>query len=325
MIARRRVVGAGALALLGVALRASAQRAGSTVRIGLLLPGAIPIEQPFMEALAQLGYREGRTVLVERRSADGDFQRLPALAIELAGMKPDVIVAFVTQATIAAKRATASVPIVMVAVADPVAAGLVSNLARPDGNVTGTVAQLSALVGKQVELIRDLRPGASRVAVMWNPSNATYQQQAVAEAQEAATRLGMRLRLVEARSASELERAFAGLGADPPEALLVLGEPLFVAHATRIGELLRKHRLIAVGGSRNYLGTGMVAIHAPDLVRSARRAAPYVDKILRGAKPADLPVELETRFELVVDLKAARTLGVAISPSVLARCDEVIQ
>jgi putative ABC transport system substrate-binding protein len=307
------------------ASRARAQRAGRTARIGVLLPGALPIEKPFVEALGQLGYRAGDTVLVERRSAEGDFQRLPALAIELAGTRPDVIVAFVTQASIAAKRATASVPIVMVAVADPVAAGLVSNLARPEGNVTGTAAQLSALVAKQVELIRDLRPGASRLAVMWNPANAAYQQQAVAQAREAAGQLGMRLRLVEARSASELERAFAGLGADPPEALLVLGEPLFVANATRIGELLRKHRLLAVGGSRNYLGTGMVAIHAPDLARSARRAAPYVDKILRGAKPADLPVELETRFELVVDLTAARTLGVAIPSGVLARCDEVVQ
>lgn len=325
MIARRRFVGAGAIALLGAASRASAQRVGRMARIGVLLPGALPIEEPFMDTLGQLGYREGRTMLVERRSADGEFQRLPALAIELAGTMPDVIVAFLTQASIAAKRATASVPIVMVAVADPVAAGLVSNLARPNGNVTGTAAQLSALVGKQFELMRDLRPGASRVAVLWNPANTAFQQQAVSEAREAAKRLGMRLRLVEARSASELERAFAGLGADPPEALLVLGEPLFVANATRIGELLRKHRLLAVGGSRNYLGSGVVAIHAPDLARSARRAAPYVDKIVRGAKPAHLPVELETRFELVVDLTAAQVLGMAIAPNILARCDEVIQ
>ncbi len=314
-----------AIALAGVPLGAVAQQARTLPRIGLLVPAATPNEAPFRQGLRQLGYEDGRTIVIERRSAEGDFTRLPGLAAELVALRPDVIAAFVTQASIAARQATSKIPIVMIAVADPVASGLVDNLARPGGNVTGTAGQNSAVVGKQLELIRELRPGADRVATLWNPANAVFQEQSVREARAAAQRLGMKMRLVEARNPAELERAFATIAADRPDAVQVLGDPLFVANIARIAELLRQHRLLAVGGSRVYAEAGILAVYAPDLAESSRRAATYVDKILRGVKPGDLPVELADKFELIVNLGTAKALGVAIAPALLARADEVIR
>jgi len=313
-------------AMLGAASKAAgAQRPGRVPRIALLLPADIPLEAPFRDALRELGYVDGKSVAIERRSAGGDFSRLPALATELARSEPDVIVSFVTQASIAARAATATIPVVIVGVSDPVSSGLVADLARPGGNVTGTGGHVSAVIGKQLELIRELKPGVARVGTLWNPTNAVFQRQMTDEARSVAGKLGMSLAFVEARTAADLPRSVATLAAGHVDAVLVLSEPLFVANAKHLGELLAKHRLAAVSGSRANAEAGVLASYGPDLAQSSRRAAAYVDRILRGARPADLPIEFTAKFELVVNLRTAATLGMAIAPAVLARADEVIR
>jgi putative tryptophan/tyrosine transport system substrate-binding protein len=312
-------------AALAMSASARAQPAGPTHRVALLVPATTPNEAVFMQALRELGYVEGRNLVIDRRSADGDFARLPSLAVDTVRSRPDVIVAFVTQASIAARQATASIPVVMVAVADPVASGLVTSLARPGGNVTGTSAQAAAIAGKQLDLIRELRPSAARVAVLWNSANAVFQEQSVREARAGAARLGIELRLFDAQSAADLDAAIAAIAAARPDAVLVVGEPLFVANAARLADRLRERRLLAVGGTRAYAPAGMLATYGPDLAESARRAASYVDKILKGTRPGDLPVELATKYELVVNMATARALGIAVPPTLLARADEVIQ
>jgi putative ABC transport system substrate-binding protein len=312
-------------AALGVAATVRAQSAGPVHRVALLVPATTPNEAAFMQALRELGYVEGGNLVIDRRSADGDFARLPSLATDTVRSRPDVIVAFVTQASIAAKQATDAIPVVMVAVADPVASGLVTSLARPGGNVTGTSAQAAFVAGKQLDLIRELRPRAARVAVLWNPANAVFQEQSIREARAGSLRLGIELRLFDAQSAADLDPAIAAIAAARPDAVLVVGEPLFVANASRLGQRLRERRLVAVGGTRAYAPAGMLATYGPDLAESARRAASYVDRILKGARPGDLPVELATKYELVINLKTARALDVAVPPTLLARADEVIQ
>lgn len=323
MTSRRR-----ALHALGALLApwpAAAQRPTRMARIGYLSPGANPMQQLFRDELRRLGYVEGQNVIVESRSADGDFERLPALAAELVALPVDVIVAQVTQAALAAKSATATIPIVMVGVSDPVASGLVASLARPGGNVTGTSAVVAGVVGKQLELVRELVPRITRVAALWNPANRVFQQQQLAETQAAAAELKLALRLLEARNAREIERAFAQLAREPASALLVLGDPVFVVHARQIGELALARRLPAVSGTRNMADGGALLTYGPRFDDAARGAAVYVDRILKGAKPAELPVERSTRFELVVNARTARALGIALPQSLLLRADHVIE
>ena len=311
--------------LLAVACVAGAQPGRSAPRVALLLPAEHPLEAPFRDGLRALGYAEGRDVVLERHSADGDFARLPALAAAIVRSGPDVIVPFLTQAAVAARAATAAIPIVMVAVSDPVGAALVADLARPGGNVTGTAGLVAAVIGKQLEMVRELVPAATRVATLWNPSNAVFQAQMADEARAAAVRLGLRLTFVEARRADALDRALGAIAAQRPDAVLVFGEPLFVANAQRIADALTGHRLVAVGGARAYAEQGMLASYAPDLAWAARRAAAHVDRILRGARPQDLPVELATRFELVLNAGTARRLGVSLPPALVARADAVVE
>lgn len=311
-----------ALATADIAL---AQPAGPAHRVALLVPAATPNEAAFMQGMRALGYEEGHNLVIDRRSADGDLTRLPGLAADTVRSRPDVIVAFVTQASLAAKKATATIPIVMVAVADPVASGLVGSLARPGGNVTGTSAQSALVPGKQLDLIRELRPKAARVALLWNPANAVFQEQSLHEARAGAQRLGIELRLFGAPAPVEIDRTIAAIAAAKPDAVMVLGDPMFVANARRIGERLREHRLLAVGGTGAFAPAAMLAVYGPDLAESARRSATYVDKILKGTRPGDLPIELETKYELVVNMATARALGVAVPPAMLARADEVIQ
>jgi putative ABC transport system substrate-binding protein len=310
----------------GIALNVLAQRGAPTARIGLILPtSSTPSERHFLQALRELGYGEQGNLVIERRSAEGEFDRLPALAAELVRSKPDVIVAFLTQASVAAKHATTTIPIVMVFVSDPVASGLVGSLARPGGNITGTSGQVSAVIGKQLALIRELRPEATRVATLWNPANAIFQQESLREARAGARRLGMQLQLVEARTPADLKRALTTVAGMRPDALLILGEPLFIAHARLIGEVVMEHRILAVGGARRYAEAGALAVYTSDSAESGRRAASYVDKILKGAKPADLPIEMTSTFEFIVNLKTAKALGIAVPAAILARADELIQ
>src|SRR5258708_3995911 len=322
---RRTFVHVSALALLGVPVCAAAQRAGTVPRIGFLTPGPNPREPAFWQAMRELGYIEGKNIVVDRQSAEGNFDLLPALAAELVKRRPDVIVALVSAPALAAKQATSTIPIVMVGVSDPVASGLVGNLGRLGGNVTGTSDQSNAAVGKEFELIRQLLPGARRVVALWNPANANFQQLMVSEAFGAAARLQMLLRLLEVQTRDQLDQTFAVLGSERPDAVVVMQDFFFGANGARIGELALAQHLPMFSGGRALTEAGFLASYGSDLIAIAKRAAPYVQKILKGAKPGDLAVELPTKFELVINLRTAKALGIDVPASVLARADEVIR
>jgi len=295
-------------------------------RIGFLTPGAgAANEEPFWAELRRLGYVDGKNIAVEYRSSQGDFARLPALAAELVRLKVSIIVAVVTQASLAAKQATATIPIVMIGVVDPVAAGLVSNLARPGGNITGTSGAGVDIVAKQLELVRTLLPNAARVAVLWNPSNRVFQQQILNEAKSAAPNLRLQLGTFEARTLDDLDGAFVAVSKDRPDALLILADPMLGSQAKRIADLAVRHRLPAVSMIRGYAEAGALATYGQSFADSYRRAAVYVDRILKGANAGDLPVEQPTKVELVINLKTAKALGITIPQSLLVRADEVIQ
>src|SRR5262245_8526435 len=295
-------------------------------RIGFL---AATLQQHYVEAfqqgLRELGYVEGQNITIEYRFADGKFERLPDLAAELVRLKVDVIVAAVTQASLAAKNATGTIPVIMVAVANPVDSGLVGSLARPEGNITGTSAMTDEVVGKQLELLKETFPKISRVAAIWNPANPVFQALQVRATKVAAQALGVHLQMLEARSPEEIDRAFAATAREHIGAVLVLLDPVFTTHRKRIADLALKGRVPAISGIREYPDVGLLMSYGPSFSERYRRAAAYVDKILKGAKPADLPVERPTKFELVINLKTARQIGATIPQSVLYRADKVIK
>lgn len=323
MTTRRALVTAlGACAVMA-ASRVAAQR--PPPRIGLLVPGATAAEAGFLRGLRELGYVDGKNIVVERRSADGDFAKLPALAAELVRLKPDVIVTGVTQASIAAKEATATIPIVILSVGDPVGAGLVGNLARPGGNITGTAGLSHAAVGKQLELVRQVLPRAERLWILWNPANAVFVQQQLGEALIAASRLRMLANPVSTRSLEDVERALAAAASERADAILLLLDAFIIANRKRIAEVAIGHRLPLFSSTRQMAEGGVLAVYGPDLTESGRRGASYVQKILRGAKPGELPIELPTKFDLVVNLKTAAAIGLEVPAAVIARADEVIR
>ena len=308
-----------------------AQQPAKIPRIGYLAPGSsaaglLARDEAFRQGLQALGYAEGRSIVIEYRYAEGRFDRLPELAAELVNLKVDVIVAVVTQASLAAQNATKTIPIVMAGVADPVGAGLVASLGRPGANITGTAGMTTEVVGKTLELLKEVVPQLSRVAVLWNPDNAVFQAQMLKGAEAAADRLGMQLHAFGARDADELDRAFVAMTGKAVDGLLVLAEPiLFALHHKRIVEFADKNGLPAIYGIKEFAAVGGLMTYASDLTNQFRRAADYVDKILKGAKPADLPVEQPTKFELTINLKTAKTLGLSIPPILLGRADEVIE
>ena len=295
MTTRRNVLAALASVLAGVVTLPHAARAqppGKLVRIGYLAPIAHPErEAVFREALSKLGYVEGRNLTIEYRSADGNFQRLPRLAAELARLDVDVIVAVVTQAALAAKGATSTIPIVFIAVADPVGSALVTSLARPGANVTGNSVAAVDVVGKQLELLRELLPGVPRVAALWNPTNTVFAAQQLKEAKAAAARLGIELQVVEVERADALENAFQKIVGTRTGAVLVLGDPMFGTQAERIARLALDRRLPTVGNLGGTADAGIVIAYGASFEEMHRGAAVYVDRILKGAKPADLPIE----------------------------------
>jgi putative ABC transport system substrate-binding protein len=322
---RRAVLKAVLAALGALPLAALGQRDGRPLKLALLLPADVHFEKAFREQLAKLGYVEGRNLVVDRRSANSDFSRLPALAAELLQGEPDILAAFVTQASIAARKATSTVPVVMVAVSDPVASGLVTNLARPGGNVTGTAALQAVVVGKQFELLREIVPGASRVVTLWNSSNAVFQAQALGGARAAAESLRMRLIVAEVRTIEDVEPALARAASERPDAAVVLPDPLLVTNAKRIGELFLARRLPSVGAGRIYAESGLLASYGPDLAEAARRAADVVHRIAQGKPPGEIPIEVIGKFERVVNLRTAAALGITVPPAVLARADDVVR
>ena len=278
----------------------------------------------FREGLRELGYVEGQNIAIEFRWAEGKYDRLPGLAAELVSLKVDIIVATALPAIQAAKQATATIPIVMTTSLDPVATGFVANLARPGGNITGLSAMAPDLVGKQLELLKEVVPKVSRVALLGNPANPGTAPM-VRRAQDAARELGIRLQPLDARSPGEIDSAFAAMTRERAGALLVLLDVMFADHRARIADLAAKHRLPAMYGLQEFAEVGGLMVYGSSFVDRFRRAAIFVDKILKGAKPAALPIEQPTRFELAINLRTAKALGLTIPQPLLLRADQVIQ
>jgi putative tryptophan/tyrosine transport system substrate-binding protein len=327
---RREFIGSVASGLLAAPLAVEAQQAAKIARIGYLagnLAATPHLQEAFRQGLRDLGYVEGRNVVIEYRSAEGKLERFPALAAELIALKVDVIVAGNSRAALAAKQATRTLPIVFAVAADPIASGLVTSLARPGGNVTGLSVLAPELVGKCLEQLKQTVPGVSRVAVLWQPGGLGERtDKDMPKAAEVAARaLGVRLQFVEARGPEEFDRAFSDMTRAGAGALTVLTSSMLFGERRRLVDLAAKHRLPAVYPWREGVDAGGLMAYGPNLADLYRRAATYVDKILKGTKPADLPVEQPTKFELVINLKAAKALGLTIPPSVLGRADDVIQ
>jgi len=318
-------------ALLVTPLAAEAQQAAKIARIGYLTSsqGVNPhLPEAFRQGLRDLGYVEGRNLVIEYREAGGKADRLPALAAELVALKVDVIVAAPgTLAARVAKQATRTIPIVFAVVGDPVGSGLVTSLARPGGNVTGLSNLASELVGKRLELLTQAVPGVSPVAVLWFPGalGARTDKDMLEEAEVAARGLGVRLQFVEARDPADFDRAFSDMTRARAGALTLLPANMFLREHRRLVDLAAKNRLPAVYPWREGVDAGGLMSYGANLADLQRRAATYVDKILKGAKPGDLPIEQPTKFELVINLKTAKDLGLTIPPSVLARADDLIQ
>jgi putative ABC transport system substrate-binding protein len=311
MMNRRVFLGTLAGGLLAAPLAAEAQQAGKVPRIGYLSPNlaASPhLQEAFLQGLRDLGYVEGRNVVIEYRSAEGKPERLPALAAELVALKVDVILAAGTPAALAAKQATRTLPIVFIGAGDPVTSGFVTSLARPGGNVTGLFNLAPELVGKCLEQLTQAVPGVSRVAVLWQPGGLGERtdKDMLKGAEVAARALGVRLQFVEARGPADFDGAFSEMTRARAGALTVLPSPMFLGERRRLVDLAATNRLAAVYPSRESVDAGGLMAYGPDLADLLRRAATYVDKILKGAKPGDLPIEQPTKFELVINLKTAK-------------------
>ena len=317
------------LALLAAPLAAEAQPTGKVYRIGYLSSGSATVSNPNLEAfrqgLRELGWAEGQNIVIEYRSAEGRVDRLPALAAELVRLKVDVIVAAPAAPAVAAKNATGTVPIVMANVGDPVGLGLIASLARPGGNVTGLSWSVGVdTVGKALQLLKETVPEVRHVAILWNPTNPAHAL-AIENVKLAARSLGVQFQLLEAREPNQFDGAFAAMAKQRVEALLVVADGMFLVHRARLAHLTAKYRLPSMHGLREHVEAGDLMSYGSSIVATSRRAAFFVDKILKGAKPADLPVEQPTKFALVINLKTAKALGLTIPPAVLARADEVIQ
>jgi len=317
-----------ATAMFALVNLSEAQQATKIPRIGLLLTGTLSSSSYSLEAfrngLRDLGYVEGKNILVEYRYAEGKPDRLPSLAAELVRLKVDVIVTTGTPPSQAAKTATTTIPIVMALISDPVGAGLVASLARPGGNITGLSSISQDLSGKRLELLKEAIPKVSRVGVLYDPNDPAK----VAEFKEievAARPLGVHLQSLEVRSLDELESAFKAATRGKATALLVLPTTILSTRTKQIAELAAKNRLPTMFATSQYMDAGGLMSYGPDYADLWRRAATYVDKILKGAKPADLPVEQPMKFELVINLKTAKQIGLTIPPNVLARADKVIK
>jgi len=321
------LVGATALALLPLAAAAQTARKRAVPLVGYLSPGSqTPLsDNVFQQGLRDLGYVVGQNIEVEYRFGNGAFDRLSGFAAELVTLNVDVIVAIVTQAALAAKMATSRIPIVMAGVADPIGAGLIASLAHPGGNVTGTSSIAADLVGKQLELIQEIVPKKSSIAVLWNPANSVFQQLQLKQAEEASRTSGVQLQQLPARSPEEFPGVFAAIRKEGARGLLVLGDPTFSQHAEALSKLAIENRLPMVVANRRSAEAGGLIAYGPSYAELERRTAVYVDKILKGAKPDELPVEQPTKFEFLINLKTARALGFTVPASLLARADEMIE
>jgi putative ABC transport system substrate-binding protein len=313
--------------MLAVSAAVQAQATGTTPRIGILTgtgPELPAYWNPFIEGLRALGYVEGRNLTIEWRATQGKTELLPAFAADLVRVGVNVIVATDNPAIAAARDASKTIPIVMVLSTDPVGTGFIGSLARPGGNITGLSFQATDLQGKMLQLLKEAVPGATRVAVLWDPTEPG--RRAVArEAEVAAGALGLQVQLVGVKSAAELDAVFAAMAKDRPHALLVQASSMIFAQRARIAALAAKNRLPVIGWRREIIEAGGLMSYGAAYSPQFRRAAQFVDRILKGAKPMDLPVEQPTTFDFFINLKTAKTLGLTIPQSMLMRADEVIQ
>jgi putative tryptophan/tyrosine transport system substrate-binding protein len=317
-----------ALAILLAPVVADAQPSARVPRIGYLGNSSPSLEPDLVEAfrqgLRELGYIEGQTIVIEYRWAEGEYDRFPDLVADLIRLKVDVIVTAGTPGTLAAKQATKTIPIVMAVAGDAVGAGLVASLARPGGNVTGLTTIVQDLEGKRLELLKEVVPGLSRVGVLWNPVN-PVNPIIFKQTQIAAQTLGLTVQTLDVRGVEEFEDAFAILARERPDALIMITDRFLLTHRKRIVEFMAQHRLPTMYPYRELVVEGGLLSYAPSYTDSFRRAATFVDKILKGTKPADLPVEQPMKFELVLNLKTAQALGLTIPPTLLFQADEVIR
>ncbi len=314
------------LSVVGMPQTAEAQQPAKIPRIGVIEDhsAANPFLPVFRQALRELGYTEGQSILVEYRYANGVADRFPDLAAELIRLKVDVLVVGGTTAAQAAKTQTSTVPIVFALAGDPVGSGLVASLARPGGNVTGISVFHPELSAKDLELLKATVPQMSRVAVMYNPLN-PISRPSLERTREAAQALALKLQVQEVRRPDQLASAFSMLMAWRPGALLALSDPVFGTDLAQLAKLASRNRLPAVYNRTEFAEAGGMLAYGPSFSANYRRAATFVDKILKGSKPGDLPVEQPTKFELVINLKTAKALGITIPQSVLSRADEVLQ
>lgn len=318
-----------ATVLLTTVSPAEAQQVKRVFKIGYLTNDSVAVDMPrrnaFRQGLRDLGYVEGQSIVIEYRVGEGHIEKLAELAGELVRLKVEVIFAFTTTAAQAAKNASQEIPIVMGASGDPVALGFAASLARPGGNITGLVTNAGAeIYGKQLELIKESVPKATRVAVLSNPANVQSLLQ-LKETRAAAPGLGVTLLAFEAKEPQDIDDAFAAMKKERAGALTVLPDPMLLAQRQRIADLAATHRLPAIYGIPEHVEAGGLMAYAANRLDIFRRAATYVDKILKGARPADLPVEQPIKFEFIVNLKAAKAIGLTIPPNVLVRADKVIR
>lgn len=309
----------------GMGTSAAAQDGGKVYRLGFLASGGSAANRTvidaFREGLRELGWTEGRNITIEYRFAEGRFDRLPALADELVRANVDIIFATPSPAALAAKDATRAIPIVMASVADPVALGVVESLSRPGGNVTGTSYSFDLdIFAKHLQLLHEAVPTARNVAVLWNPGNPGHVI-AVRNVGATARSLGIALYFVEARVPEDFERAFADIARQRAQAVLVMADSLFGTYATEVAALTSRHRLPSIHGARSNVEAGGLMLYGPNIPRQAKQAAGYVDKILKGAKPSELPVEQPTTFDLIVNLRTAKQLGIELPASLLLRAE----
>ena len=325
---KRRAFVAGLAAMLAGLRRAEAQQAAKVWRVGYFVGSGPDVgrdqDQAFRDALNELGYVEGKNLVMEGRWAEGHFERLPDMAAELVRLHVDVIVCVGDPVVAAAKEATSTIPIVMASVGDPVGRGFVASLAKPGGNVTGVSNFAGSLSGKWLEILKEVVPKLATAAILRNARNSTHSL-FWSEAQEPAGRLGLTVHKVDVRGPDDVEPAFVSMHKQPIGGLVVLPDPLFGLRRAQIAELARKNSLPMVSAFREDAKVGGLISYGPSLIANRRRAAVYVDKILKGAKPAELPVEQPATFELFVNLTTAKALGLTIPPSLLLRADQVIE
>jgi putative ABC transport system substrate-binding protein len=326
-----RAVTALLLVFLAAPVAVEAQSAQSVQRVGLLLSGRSSeagtdrLQAAFVGALRERGWTEGQNLALERRYAEGRHEQFPDLAAELVRLKVDVLVAWVTAAARAAQNATKTIPIVTLYVGDPVQLGFAKTLGRPGGNITGlTFVPSFEVYAKQVALLNEVAPTASSIGVLWNPRNPAHSLM-VQETQAGARALGLKVRALPVHAPEEIDAAFAEVARERPAAALVVADAMFGVHRARLVKLAAEHRLPTIYGSREYVEAGGLLSYGPDQIEQARRAAYYVDRILRGANPAELPMEQPTRLELAINAKTANALGLKIPPALLVRADYIIK